>query len=264
MSTAKRTVVITGGTRGIGLGMARALLAGGHRVAVCGTDLDRIEKLRAELTGTVLVQPADTTDRVQLSELWDATVDRFGPVHVWINNAGVSHRRAPLWSLTESEARKVVDTNLIGVINGCAVAIAGMAESGGGHVWNMEGLGSDGRSVVGLTGYGATKRAVTYLTNGLAEEVPAQVSVGLLSPGMVVTDLLTHGYGDDAELAKARKVFNILADHVDTVAPWLADQALTQTRNGAHVTWLTTGKVMRRFAAAPFRRRDLFDSPESA
>ncbi|MEC3957741.1 SDR family oxidoreductase [Nocardia sp. CDC153] len=259
-----RTVVITGGTRGIGLGMARALLADGHRVAVCGTDAERVERLRAELDGTALVLRTDMTDRAQARELWDAAVARFGGVDVWINNAGVSHTRTPLWSLPEAEARKVVDTNLIGVVNGCAVAIAGMADAGGGHVWNMEGLGSDGRSVAGLTGYGATKRAVTYLTAGLAKEVPAGVSVGTLSPGMVVTDLLTHGYGDEAELAKARKVFNILADRVETVAPWLARRAVTRTRNGAHVAWLTPGKVMRRFAAAPFRRRDLFATPESA
>ncbi|WP_040816409.1 SDR family oxidoreductase [Nocardia concava] len=264
MSTGARTVVITGGTRGIGLGMARALLADGHRVALCGTDIERIEKVRAELDGPALVVPADVTDREQVRELWDAAVQRFGGVDVWINNAGVTHTRTPLWSLPAGEARKVVDTNLIGVVNGCAVAIAGMAEAGGGHVWNMEGLGSDGRSVAGLTGYGATKRAVTYLTEGLAKEMPSRVSIGLLSPGMVVTDLLTHGYDDEAELAKARKVFNVLADRVETVAPWLARRAVTETRNGVRVAWLTPGKVMRRFAAAPFRHRDLFAAPETA
>lgn len=258
MNTATRTVVITGGTRGIGLGMTRALLARGHRVALCGRDIERVEQLRAELPGTALVLPADSTDRAQLQELWDAAVERFGGVEVWINNAGVSHPRTPLWQLPAEELGKVVDTNLIGVINGCAVAIPAMASGTGGHVWNMEGLGSDGRTVPGLTGYGATKRAVTYLTRGLAKEVPAGVTVGLLSPGMVVTDLLTYGYQDETELAKARKVFNILADRVDTVTPWLAERAVTRTRNGAHVTWLTTGKVIRRFATAPFHRRDLF------
>jgi NAD(P)-dependent dehydrogenase (short-subunit alcohol dehydrogenase family) len=260
---APRTVVVTGGTRGIGLGLTRALLAAGHRVAVCGTDAERVAKVAAELPGA-LATTADVTDRASLQQLWDATVERFGGVDIWINNAGVSHTRAPLWELPAEEARKTVSTNLIGVINGSAVAIAGLAATGGGHVWNMEGLGSDGRSVPGLTVYGATKRAVTYLTKGLAREVPAGVTVGLLSPGMVVTDLLTHGYDDPDEQAKARKVFNILADRVETVTPWLAERAVTRTRNGEHVAWLTTGKVLRRFATASFRRRDLFaDIPES-
>ncbi|KQY37980.1 chitin-binding protein [Nocardia sp. Root136] len=253
------TVVVTGGTRGIGLGIARALLRRGHRVAVCGTDTERIDALRAELPDTeLLVVSADVTDREQLQALWDATVARFGGVDVWINNAGISHTRTPVWELPAADAAKVVSTNLLGAINGSAVAIAGMATAGGGHVWNMEGLGSDGRTVPGLSVYGASKRAVTYLTKALAKEVPAGVSVGLLSPGMVVTDLLTHGYADPEELAKARKIFNILADRVETVTPWLAERALTHRRNGAHVRWLTTPKVIGRFATAGFRRRDLF------
>ncbi|MFE6861528.1 SDR family oxidoreductase [Nocardia sp. NPDC057668] len=252
------TVVITGGTRGIGLGMARALLAGGHRVAICGTDPERVEKVRAELSGEAVVLTADVTDREQLRHLWDAAADRFGGVDIWINNAGISHDRKPLWELPAATAQQVVTTNLLGVINGSAVAVAAMANAGGGHVWNMEGLGSDGRTVPGLAAYGASKRAVTYLTRALSKEAPPGVSAGLLSPGMVATDLLTHGYDDPAELAKARKVFNILADTVDTVAPWLAERAVSRARNGAHVRWLTTPKVIGRFAAAPFRRRDLF------
>ncbi|MEU0876321.1 SDR family oxidoreductase [Nocardia brasiliensis] len=260
MSPPRRTstVVVTGGTRGIGLGITRALLDGGHRVALCGTDIDRMERLRDELPDTALLLPADVTDRAELQALWDSAAARFGPVDVWINNAGISHIRAPVWELSADEARKVVATNLIGAINGSAVAIAGMMSAGGGHVWNMEGLGSDGRAVPGLSVYGASKRALTYLTKALAEEVPPGVSVGLLSPGMVVTDLLTHGYADPAESAKARKIFNILADRVDTVAPWLAERAVAPARNGAHVRWLTTPKVIGRFATAPLRRRELF------
>ncbi|MEV6278898.1 SDR family oxidoreductase [Nocardia sp. NPDC051832] len=252
------TVVVTGGTRGIGLGMVRALLDRGHRVALCGTDTARIEKLRPQLNDSALIMSADVTDRASLQALWDATVDCFGKVDVWINNAGVSHERIPLWRLPAEQARTVVETNLLGVLHGSAVAVAGMAAAGGGHVWNMEGLGSDGRTVSGLAAYGASKRGVTYLTKALAKETPAGVSVGLLSPGMVVTDLLTHGYADADELAKARKVFNILADRVETVAPWLAERAISHTRNGAHVRWLTTPKVLGRFVMAPVRRRDLF------
>ncbi|WP_067568514.1 SDR family oxidoreductase [Nocardia acidivorans] len=255
------TIAITGGTRGIGLGMARALLTRGHRVAVCGTNPERVKQIRAELPADSLAFIADVTDRAQLQRFWDEAVRHLGGVDIWINNAGVSHRRTPLWELSPAETRTVLDTNLFGVLNGCAVAVPAMAARGHGHIWNMEGLGSDGRAVAGLGVYGASKRAVTYLTRALAKEVPAQVTVGLLSPGMVVTDLLTDGY-DEAELAKARRVFNILADRVETVTPWLAERVTTQTRNGAQVRWLTTGKVMRRFAAAPFRRRDLF-APES-
>ena len=65
-----------------------------------------------------------------------------------------------------------------------------------------------------------------------------------LSPGIVVTDLLTHDYPPD-ELAKAKKVFNILADRVETVTPWLADRVLAGGRNGSRAAWLTSRKAAR-------------------
>lgn len=248
-------IVVTGGSRGIGLGLVREFLAQGHQVAFCGRSGESVEKALAALdTDRALGMTADMADRAQVQALWEATAERFGPVDVWINNAGISQARGPMWRLPAAEAASVVAVNLTGVINGSAVALAGMTAQGHGHVWNMEGLGSDGRTVAGLSVYGSTKRAITYLTKALAKEVPAGVSVGLLSPGMVVTDLLTHGYTPD-ELAKAAKIFNILADRVETVTPWLASQALSQTRNGAHVRWLTQRKIIARFVSAPFTKR---------
>ncbi|MFC5829889.1 SDR family oxidoreductase [Nonomuraea insulae] len=244
------TVVITGGTRGLGLGLARALVERGHQVMVCGTDPERVR------AAGEMAMVADVTDRDQLHELWEAAAGRYGRVDVWINNAGVSQVREPVWRLPAEQARRVAEVNLLGVLNGCAVAVSGMAEQGGGHVWNMEGLGSDGRVVPGLGVYGATKRAVTYLTSALAKEVPEGVSAGLLSPGMVVTDLLTYGYSDD-ERARAARILSILADRVETVAPWLAERVISRARNGAHVRWLTPRKIAWRFATARFTRRDV-------
>ncbi|TDD11880.1 SDR family oxidoreductase [Nonomuraea deserti] len=232
-----KKIVITGGTRGLGRGLARALLEQGHQVMVCGTGQAGVAAVTNEVGVPALV--ADATDRAQVQALWDEAVRRFGRVDIWINNAGVSHHRVPLWRLPEPEARTVAEVNLLGVLNGCAVAAAGMAARGGGHIWNMEGLGSDGRVVPGLGVYGATKRAVTYLTRALAKEAPDGVTAGLLSPGMVVTDLLTYG---DSEAARGRasEIFAILADPVDTVAPWLARRVVTRAKNGAR-----TGRLVR-------------------
>ncbi|GAA3617371.1 SDR family oxidoreductase [Nonomuraea rosea] len=229
-------IVVTGATRGIGRGLADQFLSRGHQVVTCGT------------TGGDVV--ADVTDREQVRKVWDTAVERHGRVDMWINNAGITQSRLPLWELPGDEARHVIDVNLNGVVNGCAVALAGMAAQGHGHVWNMEGLGSDGRTVPGLAVYGASKRALTYLTKALAKEVPAGVSVGLLSPGMVVTDLLLR----DADPGSSR-VFGLLADRVETVTPWLAEKAVERAKNGAHVRWLTGRKVLTRFALAPFTDR---------
>ena len=85
------------------------------------------------------------------------------------------------------------------------------------------------------------------------------VRFGTLSPGMVVTDFLLDPLrGDAAQLEEAKKIFNILADRVDAVAPFLVRGILKAKKNGAHIAWLTPAKAMTRFLFAPFSKRDLF------
>ncbi|MDJ0382193.1 SDR family oxidoreductase [Streptomyces sp. G-G2] len=260
------TVVITGGTRGIGHGLARAFLARGCRVAVCGRNAAGVEAALKSLGGGAhaVGHVADVTDRDQVAGLWTAAEGAFGRVDVWINNAGATTARRPLWSLGPHEADGVTAVNLRGVVNGSAVAAERFLRQGSGRVWNMEGFGSDGRIMPGLSVYGASKRAVSYLTGALAADLrkeanarPHDVRALLLSPGIVVTDLLLHDYTPD-EYAKARAVLNILADRVETVTPWLADRVLAdRTANGCRVAWLTRRKAAGRFAAAALRKRSV-------
>jgi NAD(P)-dependent dehydrogenase (short-subunit alcohol dehydrogenase family) len=143
---------------------------------------------------------------------------------------------------------------------GCKVAIRGMLDQGFGAVYNMEGLGSDGRWVEGLTLYATTKYGMRYLDESLAKEVEGTgLIVGAIAPGMVVTDLITDQYEkrpEDWESAKA--IFNVLADRVETVTPWLAEQILANEKNGQRIAWLTRTKIMGRFLTARLRPRDLF------
>jgi len=153
----------------------------------------------------------------------------------------------------------VLDTNITGTLYGAKIAISGMLEQGFGAVYNMEGLGSDGRRVKGLTLYGTTKRAVRYLTEGLvAETNGTPVLVGRLSPGMVTTDLLMGRYDQRSEeWEKASRIFKILADRVETVTPWLVDKVLANTKHGASFQWLTAPKILGRVLSAPFVTRDV-------
>jgi NAD(P)-dependent dehydrogenase (short-subunit alcohol dehydrogenase family) len=264
--TSDRVVVVTGGTRGIGLGLARELLARGCRVVVCGRSADGVEAAVAELAGAagpgrVSGLATDVTSRTQMQALWDHAVATYGCVDVWINNAGLSAPRRPLPEVSEETVSAVVSANLIGVTNGCAVALAGLAaQPSGGWIWNMEGFGSGGQKQPGMTTYGATKRAVTYLTESLVKETKGgNVKVGFLSPGIVATDLLTDDYdGQPEAFEKARKIFNILGDRVETVTPWLAEHLLAANKSGARVAWLTTPKAMGRFMTAGFKKRDIF------
>ena len=255
-----RVVVVTGSTRGIGRGLAEDFLKAGCRVVVNGRDHATAEAVAKELDPERAVGIAcDVSDRAQVQALWDASVERFGRVDIWINNAGISHRRVPLPEQDFETIAQVVDINLMGVLHGCSVAIAGMKEQGDGWVWNMEGFGSSGRVAPGLSIYGATKRAVTYLTKALVKETKdTPVKVGWLSPGMVVTELLVHDYDGQREMwERAKRIFNILADEVHTVTPFLVKGVLGASKSGTRVAWLTGRKAAVRFATARFRKREL-------
>ncbi|MGB0099666.1 MAG: SDR family oxidoreductase [Nocardioides sp.] len=267
-SGADRVVVITGGTRGIGLGLARELLARRCRVVICGRSETSVQSatgmLEEQAPGRVAGLAADVTSRESVQALWDHAVATFGHVDIWINNAGISAPRKPLPEVAEETVSAVVATNLLGATNGSVVAMAGLQQqAAGGWIWNMEGFGSTGQVQPGMAAYGASKRAVTYLTETLVKEArDGNVKVGFLSPGIVATDLLMDDYdGQPEAFEKARKIFNILGDRVETVTPWLADRLLAAQKSGTRVAWLTKPKAFGRFATAGFKKRDIFAAP---
>ena len=257
-----RTVVVTGGTRGIGRGLALELLKRGQRVVLCGRSDESAQAAAAGLAehGEVMGKGCDVSDYASVQALWDAAVERFGAVDIWINNAGISNRRANVSELDPSEVAEVVNTNLIGSFNGCRVAINGMRkQETGGAVYVFEGFGSNGMTAPGLTPYGSTKRAITYMAQALAKEVRgSNVIVGALSPGIVMTDMsLLAARADSKRAAQARKAYNILGDKVERVTPWLVDKALSNRKNGANIQWLTRLRAAGRFLCPVYHRRDI-------
>jgi NAD(P)-dependent dehydrogenase (short-subunit alcohol dehydrogenase family) len=260
-----KTIVITGSTGGIGLGMADAFLARGCCVVISGRTQERVDKAVSSLAGKhdlewVLGQACDVTDYAQVQTLWNAAVDRFGKVDVWVNNAGLPGAYQEFWTVDPAHMHAVVETNLIGTMYGSKVAIEGMLAQGFGAVYNMEGAGSTGRIHTNLIHYGSSKRGVNYLVKGLAEELKGKpVIIGSLSPGMVVTEFYDMQRRSSPESwERTKRVLNIIADKVETVAPWLADRMLENKKNGADISFATRGKVMWRFLTAPFSKRDLF------
>lgn len=260
-----KTVVITGSTRGIGRGLAENFLARDCRVVISGRQAEAVEAVVAELAtvhgeNRVAGKACDICDGSQLQALWDAAADQFGRVDIWINNAGVSAPRKALADTPEAVIQQVVGINLSGTLMACRVALRGMQGQGGGQIWNMEGFGSGGQVQPGMCVYGSTKCAVNYINKALQKEIKGTgVQVCTLSPGIVVTDLLTGDYDTKSpEWEKSKKIFNILGDKVETVTPFLVDGILKADKSGAKVAWLTTGKAFARFMTAGFNKRDLF------
>lgn len=252
-------VIVTGGTRGIGRGLAHELLQRGASVTITGRSQESVDEAVSGLGGDrVTGVAADMRDAEALQAVWDHAVATFGRVDAWVNNAGVSMARTPIFDADHDEMTAVVDINLLGSLFAAKVALAGMVAQGHGTFYVMEGFGSGGQTQPGMATYGATKRATSYLQKALRKDLgkDSPVAVGVLSPGIVVTDLLTADYATEEEWAKAKRIFDILGDRVETVTPYLADGIVAGKQS---VKWLTGPKAGLRFALAPkYRNRDIF------
>lgn len=258
----QKTIVVTGSTRGIGHGLAKEFLKRGQNVVVCGRSQGAVDAALAELTGEatdgakVVGTPCDVTQHEQVEALWAFAKTAFGDVDIWINNAGLSNTRFPIGRLPQDEVDAVPAVNLIGTMNGAQVALKGMTEQGHGALYNFEGFGSNGMKQMGMSLYGCTKFGVTYFTKALIKETQGDpVTVGYMSPGIVITDLSLRDRGKmpPERWEFVKKVFNIIADRVETVTPWLADQVLANTEHGARIAWLTRGKSIKRFIMSRFK-----------
>jgi len=258
-----KTIGMTGSTKGIGLGLAEEFLKRGHNVIISGRKQEAIDKTVATLSAQYKHHVAgclcDVTSYEANEKLFAFAKEKFGRVDVWINNAGLSMVRKKLWEQPIDRIKEVVDSNLTGMIYGSHAAIKGMLEQGSGQLYNMEGFGSNGRVAEGISVYGSTKRALTHFTETLILETKGTpVQVCLLSPGIVVTDLLIQDYdGMPEQWEKAKRIFNILGDKVETVTPALVEGILAN-KDGKKVEWLTSSKAFFRFLTAAFNKRDLF------
>lgn len=117
--------------------------------------------------------------------------------------------------------------------------------------------------MTGLSVYGTSKRGLTYFLKALAKEVDDKhlpIKIGLLSPGIMITDFITHSMGTDSfELPeKTKKVYNILGDYPDVIAEFLVSRIINNDKNGVRINWLTNAKASFRFMTCAFNKRDFF------
>ena len=162
-----------------------------------------------------------------------------------------------VWELEPSNLEAVLRTDLLGPMLGAKAAFATMAE---GWLWFVEGHGSDGRIMAGLSVYGSAKRAIGYLWRALAAEAKASGSrlcVGAISPGIMVTDFVMDSLSKQEGERRKRtvEVFNILADRPETVAAHLVPRMLAARASGSRLAWLTGAKIMGRFMFARLAKR---------
>lgn len=190
-----RTVLITGGSRGIGRVTAMRLLMDGWNVAVTYTSSkDAAEAFEREANAglahdaRVAAYQADIRDAARSREVVESVVSKFGAVDALVNNAGI-RRDALMYNMQPDQWQEVIDTNLNGAWSLTKVVLPVMLQQRGGAIVNVTSL-SGMHGVVGQTNYSAAKGALIAMTRSLAREVARSgIRVNCVAPGLVDTDM---------------------------------------------------------------------------
>jgi len=194
MRLKERVAIITGGSRGIGRAIARALAREGAHVAIVGQDKARAEALLPEirsLGGRGLAFAADVASVAHIEAAVRAVMAEFGRIDILVNNAGVAAGKPPL-ELAEADWNRLIDVNLKGVFFFCQKVAPIMIEQGRGKIINTTSMLAE-IGAPRMAHYCASKAGVKLLTKGLAIDLaPYGIQVNAVGPGTVETDLNRH------------------------------------------------------------------------
>jgi short-subunit dehydrogenase len=185
--------VVTGGSRGLGLALSRALLARGAKLAVCARDENELAAAQSELrrAGNVFVSQADVTDRADIGRFLFSVEERLGPVDILINNAGTI-LVGPYDDMTLDDIRSVIEVNLFGAINTMDAVLPSMRRRKTGNIVNVASIGGL-VPVPHLAAYCAAK----FGLNGFSQTVAAEmrkhgIKVTVVNPGLMRTGSPTN------------------------------------------------------------------------
>jgi 3-oxoacyl-[acyl-carrier protein] reductase len=214
-----RNVLVTGGSRGLGLGIARRLaLSGYHVIAVARSESSQFAEAREELEasnpGALSFCPCDLAEIESLSRFVSQLRKEYGPLYGLVNNAGISFEGL-LAIMPSAQIEQLIRVNTLSPIILTKHVVRRMMSDGGGRIVNISSIiASTGYS--GLSVYGATKASIIGFTRSLAREVGQMgVNVNAVAPGFISTDM-TKSLGDEQrERIERRSALRRLADIED-------------------------------------------------
>ncbi len=186
-----KTALVTGGSRGIGLAIARRYAEAGAQVMLSSRKADSLARAAAGLEGLdgpVAWYVAHAGDPEQAEACVAATVERFGGLDILVNNAATNPHFGPMLGIDRAQAVKTLEVNQLGVLAWSQAAYRSSLAERGGAILNISSVGGLGPEA-GIGWYDVTKAAVIHITRQLAYELAPGVRVNALAPGLVKTDL---------------------------------------------------------------------------
>ena len=183
----KNVAIVTGGTRGIGLDISKALIADGYQVAAIYAGNEAAAKAFKEDTGHAAYK-LDVTDLDACTATAEKIEKKLGSVDVLVNNAGIT-RDGMLHKMSADDWSSVIDTNMTSLYNMCRAVIPGMRNKGFGRVINISSINGQ-KGQLGQTNYAAAKAGMLGFTKALAlESARKGITVNAICPGYIKTDM---------------------------------------------------------------------------
>jgi len=199
-----KVAVVTGGSRGIGLSIAKTFVASGAQVMITSRKAEACEGAVKEIGEGAHFEPGHIGSEEDTDRVIEATMDRLGRIDILVNNAATNPYAGPLIDIDRSRWDKTFSTNLTAPLAWTQRVWQRWMKENGGNVINIASVGGYGTNPI-LGVYDITKSALIHMTKQLAAELAPNVRVNALAPGLVKTDfakaLWADGRGD--EVAKA-------------------------------------------------------------
>jgi 3-oxoacyl-[acyl-carrier protein] reductase len=221
--------IVTGAARGIGLGIARLLAERGAKVVVWDRNLEPLRDVDGFVPA--MAEAVDVASYPAVERAFNAAVERFGQVHILVNNAGINGPIKPAWEYSLEDWDRVIAIDMTAVFYASRLAAKHMRERRYGRIITVSSIaGKEG--VPNLTGYSAAKAGVIGLAKALAKELcDAGVTVNCIAPAMTETSLLDGMTEEHIRNMKAKIPMGRLVqvDEVAELAAWIASPACSFT-----------------------------------
>ena len=198
-----QTAIVTGGVRGIGLGIARRLVSEGCHIAIWDKDISTFDPARAGFT-PVHLQSVDVSNVHSVNDAFANTIEKTGSLQILVNNAGINGPVLPVMEYPEEQWSRVIAVNLNGVFHCTKAVLPTMKKAGYGRIINVaSAAGKEG--VPGIAAYAASKHGVVGFTKSLSRELAETgILVNCIAPVMTETDLLKEMTAEHIAASKAK------------------------------------------------------------